>query len=181
MTAFPSPETLPVLKIGAVVLRADTRDVLIVQPVPKRVGEVPAYVMPRGSRQYLHEDAWHDARDAATGLQHQATLEPFERGLLREIEEEAGVTQAQVAQAQVRDIGVRYFQSRSKGVYPIYWFVVVLDARAAGDVVTRTPVDALHTCWAGLNEIQKMANRGEFSSGYLPIIEEALDRVAGAL
>lgn len=185
---------IPVLKIGAVIVAShqspvaskDTRSletgdrgletsILILQPIPKRAGEVPAFVLPRGSRQYQDADGnWHDARDAETGLRFHETLEPFARGLAREVEEEAGVTPAMLAAAQVRALGSRMFQSRTKGVYPIHWFVVQLDENAAQQVMMQKPIDALSVRWATLAEIKDMAARGEFSAGYVPVIEEAL-------
>ncbi len=172
---------IPVLKIGAVIVHPTTRAVLIMQPIPKKTGENPAYVMPRGSRQYQSPDGnWHDARDAATGIAHAATLEPFPRGLTREIEEEAGITEAQLAAAKVSELGARAFQSRTKGIYPIHWYLVVPDAATAETVTQKTPVDALSIRWAEVAEIKAMAARGDFSAGYVPVIEEALAMVAGA-
>lgn len=198
---------IPVLKIGAVVVRrvasrqpvrhssksdggspvasasdialSATHHILILQPIPKRAGEVPAFVLPRGSRQYQDEaGAWHDARDAATGAKYSATLEPFARGLAREIEEEAGVTPAMLQQSRVTELGALAFQSRTKGVYPIHWFVVELDEIAAQQLLQQTPVDALAVRWATLHEIKEMAACGEFSAGYIPVIERVLADVA---
>ncbi|MDX2095160.1 MAG: NUDIX hydrolase [Alphaproteobacteria bacterium] len=190
MHAAPTPESPdPVLKIGAVVLRAPLRraaagvHILILQPKPKHSGEVPPFVLPRGSRQYRVTTAegreeWHDARDAATGIAHAATLESFARGLAREIEEEAGITPEQLAQAQVTEMGAMEFQSRSKGVYPIHWFVVQPDAATAATLTNQTPEDALAVRWATLEQIKQMAVQGEFSAGYVPVIEAALALVA---
>lgn len=184
----------PILKIGAVVVAPPPKpkgglapppggstqslvasEILIIQPIPKRAGEVPAFVLPRGSRQYQDETgAWHDARDAATGAKYDATLEPFARGLAREIEEEAGVTPEMLAAATVTELGPMLFQSRTKGVYPIYWYVVQVDDIAAQQMRAQTPADALSTRWATLSEIKLLAARGEFSAGYVPVIERAL-------
>jgi 8-oxo-dGTP pyrophosphatase MutT (NUDIX family) len=149
--------------------------ILIIRPIPKHKGEVPAFVLPRGSRQYRDASGqWHDARDAATGEKHAATLEPLERALAREIEEEAGVSPAQLAAAWVYDLGRMDFQSRSKGVYPIHWFVVVPDVATAVQLDKQTPADALEVRFASLDAIKTMASRGEFSAGYIPVIEAAL-------
>ncbi len=169
----------PILKIGAVVLTASGEQVLILQPLPKQQGEVPPFVLPRGSRQYATSTAeggvvWQDARDAATGLAHAATLEPYLRALTREIEEEAGVTPSQLADARVHALGAMAFHSRSKGIYPIYWFVVVVDAATAAQLTTQTPADALCVRWATLAEIKNMAAQEQFSAGYVPVIEAAL-------
>jgi 8-oxo-dGTP pyrophosphatase MutT (NUDIX family) len=170
----------PVIKIGAVVLRGDGA-VLIVQPKPKRAGEVAPFVLPRGTRQYQDDaGAWHDARDLATAQAHAATLEPVERGLAREVEEEAGIDAAMLAQAQVRLLGVRPFQSRSKGIYPIYWYVVTVTPDAARRLEQQTPVDTLALRWALPAQVEALAVAGEFSSGYLPVIAEALELCAKA-
>ena len=168
-----------VLKIGAVIVRPRDKAVLIVQPVPKTAQDVPAYVLPRGSRQYAvvvdGQTQWHDARDAGTGARHADTLEPYRRGLTREIEEEAGITPQQLAKAKVVDMGVMDFTSRSKGVYPIYWFLVVPDEDTAARLTHTTPVDALSSRWASLEGIRKLAAAGKFSAGYLPVVEKALN------
>jgi 8-oxo-dGTP pyrophosphatase MutT (NUDIX family) len=159
----------------------DNLQILIIRPIPKHKGEVPAFVLPRGSRQYRDAHGqWHDARDAATGERNATTLEPLERALAREIEEEAGVTPTQLAAAWVHDLGRMDFQSRSKGVYPIHWFVVVPDAATAAQLDKQTPADALEVRFASFDEIKTMASRGEFSAGYIPVIEAALARANGA-
>lgn len=174
MSLTPTSPDSPILKIGAVVLRADGA-VLVVQPKPKRAGELPPFVLPRGSRQYQDEtDAWVDARDVATGEKYRDRLEPFARALAREVEEEAGVTPAMLSRADVRELGRMEFQSRTKGVYPIHWSVVKLTAADAATVADAMPEDALAVRWATLGEIKAMAVRGEFSGGYVPVIEAAL-------
>lgn len=165
----------PVLKIGAVIVRERDGAVLIIQPIPKQEGEVPAYVLPRGSRQYQAADGtWHDARDAATGAKHATTLEPFLRGLTREIEEEAGITPAQLAKAKVTELGPMDFKSRTKGIYPIHWFIVVPDEATVAAISRTTPVDALSVRWAKFDAIIKLDDVGKFSTGYIPVIEKAL-------
>ena len=160
--------------LGAVVLRADGA-VLVVQPKPKHAGEIPPFVLPRGSRQYRNEQGiWVDARDVATGEKYKDSLEPFSRALEREVEEEAGVTPAMLARAEVCELGRMEFQSRSKGVYPIHWFVVTLDEGDAAGAADAVPEDALSVRWATLDEIKAMAARNEFSGGYLEVIEAAL-------
>lgn len=154
---------------------ATPHHILILQPIPKRAGEVPSFVLPRGTRQYRDASgAWHDARDAATGEMFRDSLEPFTRGLAREVEEEAGVTVEMLARAQVTPLGPLAFQSRSKGVYPIYWFIVALAESDAATLTDTLPIDALSVRWATLAELREMAARGEFSAGYVPVIERAL-------
>ena len=196
MSLTPLSADSPVLKIGAVVLKRVTShqspvaskealhdaspvtdyEILIVRPHPKTPGEVPPFVLPRGSRQYQDADGqWHDARDMATGVKHAATLEPFTRALAREIEEEAGVTPSQLAAARVTELGAMDFASRSKGVYPIHWFVVVPTAEDAATLALQMPKDATELHWASLDEIKTMAAKGEFSPGYVSVIEAALE------
>lgn len=197
-------DNIPILKIGAVVLRATSQaefavrsapreprsgggqrseggiapfnyEILILRPIPKTPGDIPAFVLPRGSRQYQDATgAWHDARDAATGAAHAASLEDFRRAFEREVEEEAGVTPAMLARARVVEMGPLMFQSRSKGVYPIYWFVALLAQADAARVVETTPADATETRFASLDEIRTLAASGDFSAGYIPVIEAAL-------
>jgi 8-oxo-dGTP pyrophosphatase MutT (NUDIX family) len=174
VSLIPTSPDSPILKIGAVVLRADGA-VLIVQPKPKHSGEIPPFVLPRGSRQYQDDaGAWVDARDVATGEQYQDRLEPFTRALAREVQEEAGVTLAMLARADVRELGRLEFQSRTKGIYPIYWFVVTLAEVDAEGLVDTVPEDALGVRWAKLDDIKAMAARGGFSAGYVSVIEAAL-------
>lgn len=195
----------PILKIGAVVLRKqprtdsgmrsaseplaagvsaakgtkspsiDATEILIIRPIPKQAGEVPPFVLPRGSRQYQDVSGqWQDARDVATGFAHAVTLEPFTRALAREIDEEAGVSGEMLARARVVEMGAMDFTSRSKGTYPIHWFAVMPTAADAAMLDTQMPADATAVRWATLDDIKTMAATGEFSAGYLPVIEAAL-------
>lgn len=168
--------TPPVYKVGALVLRpaAQGMQVLIVRPQPKRPGEVPPFVLPRGSRQYRDaEGNWHDARDGAIAQMQEAALEPLTATLLREIEEEAGVPPKILRKAKVHELGRREFASRSQQTYPVHWFVVVLDA-AALPKLHAVPSDAMAVRWESPAEIEAMAAYNEFSSGYIPVIREAL-------
>jgi 8-oxo-dGTP pyrophosphatase MutT (NUDIX family) len=166
---------VPILKIGAVLVHPISREILIVRPHPKTLGEVPPFVLPRGSRQYQDDaGAWHDARDVETGTKHRDRLEPFARALAREIEEEAGVNADMLAAAKVTEIGAMDFQSRTKGVYPIHWFMVMPTQQDAAQLDKQTPVDATEICWASLDDIKALAAKGEFSPGYVSVIEAAL-------
>ncbi len=196
MSLIPISADSPVIKIGAVVVRRvvseeetlltthdaelTTYQILIIQPIPKNKGELPHFVLPRGSRQYQLHGEWIDARDVATAERYRDALEPFTRALMREIEEEAGVSPAQLEAAQVLELDALPFQSRCKGIYPIHWFVVVPDAATASLLAQQRPVDALEVRWATLTEIKAMAARGDFSAGYVPVIEAALALIAGA-
>lgn len=174
-----NPPQVPVYKIGAVVLHPEGEQVLILRPKPKQQGEIPPFVLPRGSRAYAipHADGshtWQDARDDETARTHADALEPIEQTLTRELGEEAGVSPAQLAAAQVTDIGTRPFHSRSKGLYAIHWFVVRLDAAAAHAVMQQLPEDALELRWETVQNIKDMATKNEFSSGYVAVLEEVL-------
>lgn len=170
----------PIYKVGLVLYRmgaANMPEILIIRPHPKTPGEKPKFVLPRGSRQYQDETGnWHDARDAATAHAHAATLEPLTRALAREAEEEAGLTAEffTVLQRQHRfdELGTRVFASRSKPPYPIHWFVARLSATEAKRLTH--PADASEVRWISLREIETLAEQGDFSPGYVPVIEEAL-------
>ena len=152
-----------------------THDILIIRPIPKHVGEVPAFVLPRGSRQYQDASgAWQDARDAQTGIANAHRLEPYARALMREIDEEAGVSGDMLARARVVELGAMDFASRTKGTYPIHWFAVMPVAEDAALLDQRIPVDATAVRWASLDEIKALAATEEFSPGYVPVIEAAL-------
>lgn len=180
MQQKPESNTLPILKIGAVVFRDQgsgirDRRILILQPIPKNSGDNPHFVLPRGTRQYQDEQGiWQDARDAATAEKYKEKLEPFTRGLVREVEEEAGVTPEMLAASRVTELGPLMFQSRTKGIYPIHWFMVEVSEETAQQMDQKTPIDALMARWATLDEIKEMASRGDFSAGYIPVIERAL-------
>ena len=171
-----SASQTPIFKVGALVLCAlgGQMQVLLVRPQPKHAGEVPPFVLPRGTRQYATpQGEWIDARDAETAITHADMLEPLTRTLVREIEEEAGVPPAMLRKATVHELGVRDFASRSKGTYPIHWFVVVLEA-AQLPKLHAVPSDAMAVRWEALAEIEAMAAHGECSAGYVPVIREAL-------
>ncbi len=167
-TQHPAPNNQPPPTIT-------THHILIIRPKPKHTGELPPFVLPRGSRQYQDVNGdWQDARDAATGAKYMATLEPFSRALVREIEEEAGVSSDMLARAQVVELGAMAFQSRSKGTYPIHWFVVMPTAADAALLDAKIPADATALEWASRDAIKAMAATGEFSPGYVSVIEAAL-------
>lgn len=152
--------------------------ILIIRPKPKTPGEVPPFVLPRGSRQYQDVNGvWHDARDEETGARFASRLEPFARALEREVAEEAGVTSAMLARAQVVELGAMEFASRSKGTYPIHWFLVIPAPADAALLDETLPEDAMALEWATLEEIKAMAATGEFSAGYVPVIEVALKQL----
>ena len=169
---------IPILKIGAVIIRESDDAVLIIQPIPKHEDEIPQYVLPRGTRQYAvvvnGETEWHDARDAQTGVKYAETLEPFYRGLEREIEEEAGITREQLRSSRVIEMAGRDFSSNKKGIYPIHWYVVMPDKQTCEGLMKQKPSDALETKWLSLADIKKLAKEDKFSKGYVPVIEEAL-------
>ncbi len=157
-------------------------EILIIRTKPKRPGEVPPFVLPRGSREYSQVTpdgiAWSDARDLETARNHQDRLEPFERGLEREIYEEAGLAPQYLKRAQVRELGTRDFTSRdkSKGVYAVHWFVVKPDLAGLRAMEKKLPEDSTEVRWETVANIKAMAATGEFSAGYLPVIDEALGR-----
>lgn len=178
-TSF-NPVLTPIYKVGIVLLRegADGQtEILIIRPHPKNPGETPRLVLPRGSRQYSYGEAWHDARDADTALAHADTLEPLQRTLLREAEEEAGLPAPELQRlldaGLVRELGPREFISRSKSPYLIHWFAGTIDTPALAAM--HAPMDATETHWATLAHIHALITANDFSAGYLSVIEEALN------
>ena len=148
---------------------------LVIRPQPKIPGEVPLFVLPRGSRQWVDgAGEYHDIRDAETAIAHADALEPLTRTLTREIEEEAGVSADALARAEVVELGAMDFQSRSKGVYAIHWFRVQLAEADATRLMDTLPVDATAMRWATRAEIQALIDADDFSAGYLPVIDRAL-------
>jgi 8-oxo-dGTP pyrophosphatase MutT (NUDIX family) len=178
--ASPDPAAVPVYKVGAVFLRGlDTEfpEVLIIRPKPKIEGELPPYVLPRGSRQYWDKGAdgkkhYHDVRDAKTALAHAPHLEPLTRTLLRESYEEAGIHHQDLRQQEIYEVGPVDFTSK-KGTYPIHWFVV-LPSAAAQERMLPYPPDALETRWETVENIESLIEQGLFSPGYLPVIQSAV-------
>lgn len=169
---------IPIYKVGVVLFEGSGPEArtLIIRPHPKNTGETPVLVLPRGSRQYQDAEGWHDVRDEASAIAHAAHLEPLTRTLIREAEEEAGLPSdwwdKLHARADVWELGPRVFASRTKPPYPIYWFVVQLEAQEIP--LLRPPADASETHWANLAQLHALAQTGEFSPGYVPVVEEAL-------
>lgn len=166
----------PVYKVGAVVVcdMLHGPECLLVRPHPKYPGEVPPFVLPRGSRQYQDTDGtWHDARDHEAAVAHAEALEPLTCTLLREMEEEAGIPPRLLQQADVRELGQRLFASRNKPPYPVHWYVITLTP-AMLPKLHPVPSDAIAVRWAALPAIEGMAMHQECSPGYVPVMAEAL-------
>ncbi len=174
---FSLGEATPIYKVGIVLIAQEDARVLIIRPLPKHPGEIPKFVLPRGSRQYRDASGeWRDARDEATAIAYAAMLEPLLRTLAREAEEEAGLSSNQLTALQqrgaVREMGARLFASSSKPPYMVHWFVAQLGDGDAAQLAI--PVDASEVRWATRAEIQSLADAEDFSTGYLPVIDEAL-------
>lgn len=170
-------EDVPIYKVGAIILRAMKRgqEVLIIRPKPKNKGEMPQLVLPRGSRQYKDGELWHDVRDAATAMAKVAALEPLDRALRREIEEEAGIPQAMLRSLDVRPLGARNYHSRTKGIYPVYWFVVIASESAQREIARAAPPDTLEVRWVDMDTLQRLVEEGAFAKGYLPVVQEVME------
>ncbi len=156
-------------------------EIFIIQPKPKHSGEVPPWVLPRGSRQYWEWQGdgrvYTDIRDAATAVAHAEQLESFTRTLRREMEEEAGIAPEVLERIPVLELGAMDFTSRTKGIYPIQWFLLQPDEACQAMMANHPPVDTLQTRWAAVEQIEAMIAAGEFSAGYLPVIAHALTMV----
>lgn len=167
-----------ITKVGAVVLRTDTMQLLVIQPKPKphTPEDLPPIGFVRGTRMYrdaagIAQDANHDGRTAPP---EGAVLEPLIDTLTREIDEEAGVTPAMLARAEIRTMGGRLFASRKKTPYPIYWFIVTLAAQDAVVPETVSPKDSLYVRWVTVPELQALVEEGRASPGYLEVAESTL-------
>jgi hypothetical protein len=149
-------------------------EILIIKPKPKHPGEMPPFVLPRGSRQYWEWNGdgriYADVRDDETARAHADQLEPLTRTLSREIHEEAGIVPDDLARLEVAELGALPFASRSKGVYPIHWFIVRPDAACMAAMAVALPVDAMEVRWATVAHIRELMAEGNFSAGYLPVI-----------
>lgn len=170
----------PVTKVGAVILRGvetGAPQVFVVQPYGTKA-DIPAFVLPRGTRAYPAADGTLvDARDEATARAHADQLEDFTDTLAREIEEEAGMTPAQLAQSKVIELGVLPYESREKGIYPVQWYIVIPDVRTAAALANQDSVDSQKKGWSNLAEIENMAAAGTFKRGYIAVVKEALNRL----
>ncbi len=165
-------------KVGAAVLRVagDALHVLVIQPKPKpkTPNDLPPMGLVRGTRMYrdatgVFVDANHDGRTQPDG-----EMEPVRDTLLREIEEEAGVTPAMLATARVVEMGPRLFASAKKTPYVIHWFVVVLDAAAQAALPHDGFKDSLHSEWVSLAQLMDYVAAGKASRGYVAVVEEAM-------
>lgn len=170
----------PVNKVGAIILRGletGAPQVFVVQPYGTKPDN-PPFVLPRGTRAYRKPDGTLvDARDAETARAQADHLEDFRETLAREIEEEAGMTPAQLAQSKVIELGALPFESRSKGVYPVQWYIVIPDVRTAAALANQASVDSQHKGWSNVAEMETMATAGTFSKGYVAVVKEALNRM----
>ncbi len=167
-----------VTKVGAAVLREQggQLQVLVIQPKPKpkTPDDLPPIGLVRGTRMYRDAsgalvDANHDGRTVEAGVE----FEPVRETLIREIEEEAGVTQAMLAAAQIIDLGPHIFPSQKKIPYPIHWFLVVF---AADAVLPHDGFkDSLYSKWCTLDEAAELISSRKMSQAYAGVIDRALD------
>lgn len=170
----------PVNKVGAIILRGletGAPQVFVVQPYSTK-GDNPAFVLPRGTVAYRDADGkLVDARDAETARAQADHLEDFRETLAREIEEEAGMTPEQLRQSKVIELGPLIFESRTKGKYPVQWYIVIPDVRTAASLAKQDAVDSQHKGWSNLAEMEKMADGGSFSRGYIAVVKAAFNHL----
>lgn len=178
-TSFPV-----ITKVGAIVLRptASGFELLVIQPKPKpkTPDDLPPIGLVRGTRAMrLADGAVVDANhDGRTAPPADAVLEPLTETLAREIEEEAGIAGAMLANARVVEMGARLFGSLKKTPYPIHWYVVVLDAASVAALPLTGMQDSLYSTWLTLAAFEGYVAEGKASPGYLPVVKEALGLVA---
>ena len=176
-------------------LDADAPEILLVRPKPDsgKSNYDPAtpvpFVLPRGSRQYRRIGAavdsispadWSDARSDAEAARHAARLEPLHRALVREAEEEAGLSEATLRKSRLYDLGIMLYRRRNESL-DVHWFGCIADAALMTEMNPR-PVDVSETRWVDVRTMKGMAQGSppEARPGYIPIIEEAIERMRGA-
>lgn len=160
-------DTVPIYKVGLILVRHE-HEVFLLRPKPKRAGEIAPLVLPRGSRAYRDADGTlHDVRDAAAALAHHGRLESVEETLLREANEEAGISpsllQAAMARGGLAALGARPYKD-----YEVYWYVLHVDDAFCASMVT--PVDAKETLWATLAQMQML----DVPEGYQRVVREVI-------
>ena len=156
----------PVTKVGVIPYHDDTQGVryfLLHKPAPKRNpdDDVP-WGLCRGTRRYRDGDKRVDARDVSQLTEAQiAALEALEETARQEAGEELGLWKLDDLVSR----GEHHYVSERKQPYPIHWFAVEMKRKKH-----QNAEDAAATRWASLNKCIEMAGRGEFKSGYLPIL-----------
>ena len=174
----------PVTKVGAVILHVNRGKVqfLLNQPRPKpeTPDDMPRLGFVRGTRMYrgAGSSVWLDAdHDGHTLPPAGVEFQPLLTTLAREMEEEASLSPAILAQATITDLGVHRFASSSKTPYDIHWFAVFLPEDAATALPLHGHRDAVFTQWVTLAELQAMVAQGNISSGYSAIADYAIARL----
>lgn len=140
---------------------------------PKGKGDDTPYVLPRGTRMYRDPETGTmiDARDEKTATKYADFLEDMRVTAARELEEEAGVPHAIYNARNPIEIGEVFYDSPSKGRYPIMWFAVNLQVE---DIKTiRTARDSVEVKWMTLAEYEAHARKGHARVGYADIIKRA--------
>lgn len=196
---------LPVYKVGLVMLRkteSGEPQVLLIQPKPDPKksnydpSEEPPFVLPRGSRHALGSvpyrggtrEGYEDVRteeDAQVALASGKTFEPLTDTLLREAEEEAGVSPGMIRDLTLYDLGVRDYHS-PRASARVQWYVLPLD-EASVRLLRPNPTEAKAIRWVTLPEMRALAvvtdkDKPKARLGYVPVVEEAIDRLkAGKL
>lgn len=158
----------PVFKVGLVLWRAPG-EVCLVQVKAKDAAQQAQvdFGLPKGTRRYLQDGVWVDARDAATAAAHANALEPLEITARTEAAEEIGLSDAAFDSGALNVVGPRPFQSRKGERYAIYWF----NMQAAPELVLGHAPDAHEVCWFTREQVRTL----RMNEGYRAVIDEVLE------
>lgn len=160
-------DATPIYKVGLVLVRAPG-EVCLVQVKAKQAAEQDTvnFGLPKGTRRYLQDGQWVDARDEASALAHADALEALEVTARTEAYEEIGLPPATFDALPLTVLGPRSFESRKGDRYPIHWFVM----QAPRDIVLGHATDAYAVQWFTLEQVRALP----MNEGYRAVIAEVL-------
>lgn len=158
---------VPIYKVGLVLWRAPG-EVCLVQVKAKDAAQQGSidFGLPKGTRRYLQEGNWIDARDAASAVAHADALEPLEITARTEAAEEIGLAVEIFDGLPRQSLGPRPFISRKGDRYDIHWFSM----QAPDDLVLGDAPDAHAVRWFTRDAVQAL----RMNEGYRAVIAEVL-------
>jgi 8-oxo-dGTP pyrophosphatase MutT (NUDIX family) len=171
----------PITKIGVVVRLKATSEkpvrYLMVQPKGNSKNtskNAPPYVLPRGTRMYIHPETGEkiDARDDRTAHRFALHLEDPLETAARELEEEAGVPRALFFSKTPKEFGAwEYATLRNRYGYPIVWYGITLDESDLSQLIDA--VDSACIAWMDIAEYDALVDDGKARAGYAGVIKRA--------
>lgn len=150
----------------------------MLEKVVEKVGVLPVFTDEDGTRHYLIY--WPKAKnpDEQDQIRHwqlaRGTIENEEshkEAVVREAEEELGVTQEMCAD-KPRSLGVHLYESSTKGSYPIHWYEVSMKEKPEN----LQPDDAYAVRWATAQEIQQLFEEDEFKPPYYQLFKTLISQ-----